>query len=236
MASSIVQCPSCGKRSTTYVEFVTCWSCGYEFSAIKPKPPQAPHVEPVAPAATARPSRKGQQGGLTAILMGVGALAIPVFLLVQCTSIGQSSEERLLGAKRVELKRLADGQSSNENACFQREVELNQARGQQALADWDNGAAANLENVSEEQEWEIRKSLGREMGLAPSEVNGWKDIYRSRAEGAARNNSSVQNDITEAQAMAKQVCDWRDQSRRDLDNLKAEVNRLEAIVRKQNES
>lgn len=58
--------------------------------------------------------------------------------------------------------------------------------GARSKAEWDIAAAENLKNVSPDQEWEIRKSLGAEMGLAPSEVNGWRDIYRSRAEQARR--------------------------------------------------
>jgi DNA-binding transcriptional regulator YdaS (Cro superfamily) len=51
---------------------------------------------------------------------------------------------------------------------------------------WDIAAAENLDNISSAQEWEIRKSIGAELGLAPSEVNGWKEIYRRRAASAKR--------------------------------------------------
>lgn len=55
-----------------------------------------------------------------------------------------------------------------------------------ARAEWDIAAAESIPNVSVEQEWEIRSSLASEMGLAPSQVNGWRDIYRARAEQARR--------------------------------------------------
>lgn len=59
-------------------------------------------------------------------------------------------------------------------------------QGERAKAEWDIAAADNIGDISPEQEWEIRASLGSEMGLAPSQVNGWRDIYRSRAEIARR--------------------------------------------------
>lgn len=49
------------------------------------------------------------------------------------------------------------------------------------MAEVDLAMADNIDNISPTQEQRIRASLGAEMGLAPSEVNGWKEIYRSRA-------------------------------------------------------
>ena len=66
------------------------------------------------------------------------------------------------------------------NCEFGPSPSINEVR-EEALAEWDVAAAGNLENISPEQEWEIRKSLADEMGLAPSEINSWKDIYRGRA-------------------------------------------------------
>jgi hypothetical protein len=93
-----------------------------------------------------------------------------------------------------------------EARCARLKIEANQAYGQQALAEWDEAAASVTETISPKQEWEIRKSLGREMGLAPSEVNGWKEIYKARAEAARNNAGRVQTEIEKANAERDEVC------------------------------
>jgi hypothetical protein len=60
------------------------------------------------------------------------------------------------------------------------------SEGEEALAEWDIAAAESIDSISPEQEWEIRAALGREMGLAPSQVNGWRDIYKARAGSATK--------------------------------------------------
>lgn len=70
-----------------------------------------------------------------------------------------------------------------------------------AKAEWDIAAAQNLDSVSTEQEWEIRASLGAEMGLAPSQVNGWRQIYRARAE-TAQKKLAVSKQPSQAEVIA----------------------------------
>ena len=57
------------------------------------------------------------------------------------------------------------------------------AEGERSKAQWDQAAAANIDNVSPEQEQEIRLSLSKELGIAPSKID-WRGIYKSRAEQA----------------------------------------------------
>ncbi|QOV94228.1 hypothetical protein [Novosphingobium sp. ES2-1] len=57
---------------------------------------------------------------------------------------------------------------------------------ERALAEWDAIAGEDLDSISADQEWEIRRSIGDQMGLAPSQVNGWKSIYKARQEQAKR--------------------------------------------------
>lgn len=102
---------------------------------------------------------------------------------------------------------------------------------EEALAEWDAVAGENLESVSPEQEWEIRKSLARELGLAPSEVDGWKDIYRSRAERAKRTiqrREETQKFDEDVRATEQQAaCENVPGEQKAVELQKAEVARLE---------
>lgn len=102
------------------------------------------------------------------------------FALVGCTD----SIEDQLSVARTELESAQLDLQKAENVCGFGPERSNDEIREEAFAEWDAAAGENLDDISPEQEWEIRKSLGDEMGLAPSEVNGWKEIYRGRAKQA----------------------------------------------------
>jgi hypothetical protein len=108
---------------------------------------------------------------------------------------------------------------------------------EEALAEWDAAAGENLDNISPEQEWEIRKSLGARMGLAPSEVNGWKDIYRGRAEQAKRvlkareDTRKLDNEMRATQQKA--ACEGVGSSSKVVEYDRTEVARLERELKEQ---
>lgn len=104
--------------------------------------------------------------------------ALSVLMLGACSS----PEDERLEQIDSELSTI----EARENECFAARRSSADIMGQAALNEWDIAAADSVETISAEQEWEIRKSLGKEMNLAPSEVNGWREIYRSRAEKAKR--------------------------------------------------
>lgn len=91
--------------------------------------------------------------------------------------------------------------------------------GAEAMAEVDVAMAENIENVSPEQEQRIRASIGAEMGLAPSEVNGWKAIYRSRAEQARRR-------LAEREKVQRSACEY-------VPTLEAELREAEEAQRAQ---
>jgi hypothetical protein len=100
------------------------------------------------------------------------------------------------------------------------------------LAEWDSAAADNIANIAPDQEWEIRKALGKEMGLAPSEVNGWKQIYESRAESAKRTLAKIESE-KEAKAVAdelqkKEACARSDELRKSIADTKAKLEEFKA--------
>lgn len=95
-------------------------------------------------------------------------------------SCGPSNEDLLAQA----TQRLDNSKAmlpSLETACRYGPPESADEVRERSLAEWDAIAGENVANISPNQEWEIRRSLGREMGLAPSEVNGWRQIYEARA-------------------------------------------------------
>lgn len=98
--------------------------------------------------------------------------------------------------------------------------------GKLAMAEVDLAMADNIENISPSEERRIRASLGAEMGLAPSEVNGWKAIYRSRAEQAKRLLADAEAEEAE---IKKDACDYIP----ELQGLLAEAKRSAAALSKQ---
>jgi hypothetical protein len=151
-------------------------------------------------------------------------------LVVALVGCSESIENRLSKARsdlEQDQKQLAD----TESVCkYGPEQPIEDVR-KEALAEWDAAAGENLENISPEQEWEIRKSLGAEMGLAPSEVNGWKDIYRSRAEHAKQvlksreENRKLTDELRATQQKA--ACDSVQESRSVVNTDATSIARLE---------
>jgi hypothetical protein len=148
--------------------------------------------------------RCGQRFGLsTDLSRGVGAesavrvlgifggIALPffgvIFLLSHCDRSSASLDEPAVAPVSMDddLKVAKDRLDHAVDAC-KNGASGGDPTGKYALAEVDIAMADNIDNVSPEQEWRIRKSIGAEMGLAPSEVDGWKDIYRGRAEQARR--------------------------------------------------
>ena len=240
MSANIIKCPSCGKHSNADLDFESCWGCGYIFKdsekrtgaepvgfhPVTTTPP--PSVSATSLAGIGRP--RSNHLDLSTVVGGVLVLALPVLFLVQCTSLTLSSKERELNEKTQALELASGFLASAEDSCFRQEVKKNQALGKKALGEWDEAAVANLAVISKEEEWEIRTSLGREMGLAPSEVNGWKDIYRSRAEAAATAKAAVAGEIRQADQEVKDVCGWRDEKRLEVRRLQDDVRRLQMAV------
>lgn len=107
--------------------------------------------------------------------------------------------------------------SSAESRCANANLAYARADGQIALSQFDEAVAANVDHASPRQEREIRAMLGREMGLPPSEVNGWREIYRARARNAQARRVSEQRES--------------DRLRQDRDYHCQERDRLAALVR-----
>ncbi|MDY7098705.1 MAG: hypothetical protein SXU28_11255 [Pseudomonadota bacterium] len=78
--------------------------------------------------------------------------------------------------------------------------------GKAAKNEWDIAAADTVDSISPEQEYEIRTALGREMGLAPSEVDGWREIYERRAKLAKAKNAKQDAETTEAFKRMNSAC------------------------------
>lgn len=116
-------------------------------------------------------------------------------------------------------EQLEDRLSSAKSACAYQTVEYNKETVPQYEAEWDMAAAENIDSISPKGEWEIRKMLGREMGLHPSEVNGWREIYRKRAESARRQQESVSRHIEEARKRKDEACDYKDQLKSQLNAI-----------------
>ena len=154
-------------------------------------------------------------------------LLVTALALTGCTD----SIEDKLHAAQSEYEQSQDQLKVVTSNCeFGPSPSINEVR-EEALAEWDAAAADNLENISPEQEWEIRKALADEMGLAPSEVNGWKDIYRGRAaqaKGVLENREKSQGSREVLRSMQqKEACSDVASTQNTVGLQKVEVSRLE---------
>ena len=125
-----------------------------------------------------------------------------IILAIIAMSACSSAETERLEKITSELAEI----ESRDAACFAAQRAQSEAQGASSLREWDTAAAENLENVSPEQEWEIRKQLAREMNLAPSEVDGWKDIYRSRAKQAKANGQRNRASLEVGFKLMEEAC------------------------------
>lgn len=129
-------------------------------------------------------------------------VALSCVVLIAGCSCGPSIEEQIQQAEST-LEQTNSRLSNAELVCRWGPQESADEIRERALAEWDSAVADNVQNISAEQEWEIRKSLGREMGLAPSEVNGWKQIYESRGESAKRVLAGIERRASEKERARK---------------------------------
>jgi hypothetical protein len=118
----------------------------------------------------------GAAGAYRTVMMRQTCLTALLLLAAGCS---KSPEEAELQNVQDAIAELAPDVS----ACDGLQQKDNEEAGERSKAEWDRAAAANIENVSPEQEAEIRASLGAELNIPPSKVD-WKDIYRRRAEQA----------------------------------------------------
>lgn len=161
-----------------------------------------------------------------------GAIALAIFFVLFISKCSGEPEDTI-SSLDYDIRALSDDIHERElalvrlrSAC-ESEFPLSspQDEGRQAQAAWDAAAAENLDNISPEQEWEIRRSIGAELGIAPSEVDGWKEIYRQRAEASQR---AVERD--EARQSMEQR-DWdagKDRRCSEYESAASEIETLEA--------
>lgn len=107
--------------------------------------------------------------------------------------------------------------SAAETRCANASIAYARADGQIALAQVDQAIGENVDQFTPRQEREIRALLGREMGLPPSQVNGWREIYRARARNAQARRAEEQREANRL--------------RQDRDDACHERDRLAALVR-----
>lgn len=91
--------------------------------------------------------------------------------------------QRQVATKRVEdlAERLERAQFTCEHGAVPADPD-----GSLALAEADVAMAKNVDHITQDEEWRIRAAVGREMGLPPSQVDGWRAIYQGRAERARK--------------------------------------------------
>lgn len=152
--------------------------------------------------------------------------AFCVLFLSSCSS----NEQILLKELTAELDTAENDTSFSQEQCTKLSIEHSKVSGQASLAEWDMAAAANIDNVSKSQEWEIRKAIGQQMGLGPSEVNGWKDIYRARAQQAKRAQDAVKSEINRTMLARDEACKTYDTAQSNVSRLKMEVRKLKRVV------
>jgi len=93
-----------------------------------------------------------------------------------------------------------------QSSCHEDDVALAKAQGAESNAQWDIATGANVDHISNDQEWDIRWELANENGINPAQANGWKDVLRGRAENARKELPEIERQIKEAQAKRDKSC------------------------------
>ena len=96
--------------------------------------------------------------------------------------------------------------------------------GKLALAEVDVAMAENIVEVTPEQEQRIRTLIGAEMGLAPSQVDGWREIYESRG-AAAR--ALLKQAEREEDLQQQRACDYLPELRTLLSDAETDLASLQ---------
>lgn len=167
----VKNCPACGAAAEGAEKL--CKRCGQRFGLSTQYP-------------------RGADLDSTSRALGIfGGFALPffsvIFLLGQCDRSESSLDQPAVAPANVDDDlSLAKGRLDHATEVCKNGGSGGDPTGRFAAAEVDIAMADNIENVSPEQEQRIRTSIGAEMGLAPSEVDGWKDIYRARAEQARK--------------------------------------------------
>lgn len=169
--SMVKNCPAC--RAPAGAADEACKRCGQRFGLSTDLP-------------------RGTGADSASRALGIfGGIALPffgvIFILNQCNRSNASLDEPAVAQVDMndDLKIARDRLEHATEVCENGAVG-GDPTGKFAAAEVDIAMADNIDNVSPEQEWRIRKSIGAEMGLAPTEVDGWKDIYRGRADQARK--------------------------------------------------
>lgn len=150
--------------------------------------------------------------------MRQSAVVFALLILGACQSETEAKIEALqsdLASVRAELA-----------GCDSFETILMRKQGEKSLGEWDMAAGKDVGDIPPDQEWEIRKSLGAEMNLAPSEVNGWKEIYKSRAKTAQINRGSQSRAIETARLDVDRMCADK---LKNFENEQQLVSKIEAL-------
>jgi hypothetical protein len=176
-----------------------------------------------------------------------GAVALAIFFVLFISKCGGEPEDTI-SSLDYDIRSLTDDIHQKKrllirlkSAC-ESEFPLLSPRdeGRQAQAAWDAAAAENLDNISPEQVWEIRRSLGAELGIAPSEVDGWRQIYLQRAEASRRalDRDQARQAIEQRDwdADKDQRCSKYESGVREIEGLEAEENGLRAKRKKMMQS
>jgi hypothetical protein len=151
-----------------------------------------------------------------------------VFALAACGSETSNSpagpEKSDLDIAKQEVMNLTERLGRATDTCTNGPVRSDED-GKLAMAEVDLAMADNIDNISPAQEQRIRASLGAEMGLAPSQVDGWKDIYRSRAKNAKSLIALAEKEEAESK---KAACDYLPELRALLQKAQLDVGQLSA--------
>jgi hypothetical protein len=234
MSGNIIRCPDCGILNNLEVAGRTCWRCARHFQdedlADRASDETAlPGIGELAVAPTIRISTGGELEKMLGLVGLTATLGLLIFVLSRCSMVSVApvaSEIRPVispfEAATQELdglsQRLAHANSTCENGATRIDVD-----GRLALAEVDLAMVDNIDSISPAQEQRIRESIGSEMGLPPSRVDGWRSIYRSRAEQAKRLLTSADEDTKHRQQAA---CAERSGLKLQVARAKSDVARL----------
>jgi hypothetical protein len=224
----LYRCPHCSKPTSKAIGY--CIHCDHSFR--KSAGPTNGEGDSSGEARRGPKSNGGSGSSATRLVMGVTLCGALIWGVNSCSSSRAESErqDRIEALQRDIAETRARIPDLQTQCKYGPKEDADDAR-DRYLAEWDSAVGDNLANIAPDQEWAIRAALGREMGLPPSQVNGWKQIYESRAQAAkatlARIESEKKQKAAERDKEQQEICDRLELNRSSLKEDQAELRRLQ---------
>lgn len=233
----MITCSYCGRQTNPDFDTDSCWGCGKPLPEARASLSSAGQEEIAASGqantkSTETPAVDGPRGLIWAAVL-LSVIFVPFFLLMDVKSPKEVTQQLAANVTRdreAELERLSEQKmdlvrqlEAAEKTCDEG-ARISDPLGELAMAEFDVAHAESIPTMTSEQEWRTRAAIGAEIGLAPSQVDGWKSILEARARSA---RAKIEAAETDANRRTQLACSRREEFGQELQKLDASIGEIQ---------